>query len=78
MPLIAKKISKKSDTIMKKVVVQAPSTIMKYPELDEIADKITIVTGIIIDRFVHDVQSSMPYKEQYVLEKVIQFLQARV
>jgi hypothetical protein len=51
---------------------------MKYPELDEIAKRITDNTCHEINRQVKDVKSEMPYRAQYVLEEVIRELESRV
>lgn len=53
-------------------------SIKKYPELDKIVDNVTDITCMLINRLARDVESTMPYKAQYVLEYVIDALKARV
>ena len=48
--------------------------IKKYPELDEIATEIALVTVSEINNMTKNIKSEMPYKAQYVLEMVIQQL----
>jgi len=50
----------------------------KYPELDNISEFVEDITCLLINRCTLGVKSAMPYKEQYVLEKVIERLQRRV
>jgi len=51
----------------------------KYPELEKIAMEIAKETASRINELpVHEIQSAMPYKRQYILEKVIEILQAAV
>lgn len=50
----------------------------KYPELDAIASEIARYVAMKINFETKDVTSKMPYKAQYVLEKVIEDLQERV
>jgi hypothetical protein len=47
----------------------------KYPELDEIAEKLVDEVGKLINNNVKDVESKMPYKAQYVLEELIKKLE---
>ena len=51
---------------------------LKYPELDEIVKEIADHTCAEINKRVKDVKSEMPYRQQYVLEEVIEILQSRV
>ena len=48
--------------------------IKKYPELDEIAAGIVLITVSEINNQTKNIKSEMPYKVQYVLEMVIQQL----
>lgn len=50
----------------------------KYPELDEIALDLSDTMAGMINKAVQRVQSRMPYKAQYTLEKVIEELKKRV
>lgn len=50
----------------------------KYPELDEIALDLADHVSISIARVVKQIKSKMPYKNQYVLEKLIEELKERV
>jgi hypothetical protein len=50
----------------------------KYPELDNVAEAITDSTCALINRLTRDVESNMPYKQQFVLEEVIRQLKERV
>lgn len=50
----------------------------KYPELNEIAEDISDTTCVLINKMAQRVRSEMPYKAQYVLEKVIQRLSETV
>jgi hypothetical protein len=52
--------------------------IKKYPELDKIADGISIAVLKACNSETKDVKSEMPYKAQYVLEMIIQKLEAHV
>jgi hypothetical protein len=52
--------------------------IKKYPELDKIAEGISRSVLIACNRETKDVESKMPYKAQYVLEMIIQKLEAHV
>jgi hypothetical protein len=52
--------------------------IKKYPELDEIATSIALITVSEINNQTKDVKSEMPYKAQYVLEEVIKKLEELV
>lgn len=69
---------------MKKIVPSRPASQSeapprsKYPELDEIAMKVADAACAEINLRVAHVQSAMPYKAQYALEKVIRILQGRV
>ena len=50
----------------------------KYPELNQIARQVANETCKAINAAVPGVESKMPYKAQWVLEEVIEILQARV
>lgn len=50
----------------------------KYPELDKLAREIAIDVGDEINKQAPKVKSKMPYKEQYILEKIIEILQEAV
>jgi len=52
--------------------------ISKYPELDNIAKEVERITVREINKRVELVESTMPYKAQYVLEKLIEFLEKDV
>ena len=52
--------------------------IKKYPELDMIATRISDAVLMALNYEVKDVKSEMPYKAQYVLEMIIQKLEAHV
>jgi len=54
------------------------STIERYPELNEIANDIFRDAITVIRIKAHAIKSEMPYKEQYILEKLIQKLEKRV
>lgn len=49
-----------------------------YPELKEIAKEIAKETCLAINARTKDVVSEMPYKAQFVLEKVIKILEVLV
>lgn len=49
-----------------------------YPELDRIAKELARSVAIDINNKTHGVVSDMPYKAQYVLEKLIRLLQEKV
>lgn len=66
----------RTKTIREKEMTEA--IIKKYPELDKIADQITQAVLMALNYEVKDVKSEMPYKAQYVLEMIIQKLEARV
>jgi len=51
---------------------------MEYPELDKIAKMMANKTSEEIAKRIRNVKSEMPYKRQYVLEKVIQILEKSV
>ena len=50
----------------------------KYPELERIADFLAANVAFQINTLTRDVESEMPYKEQYVLETLIKKLQKAV
>jgi hypothetical protein len=50
----------------------------KYPELDKLAKKLAIALGDNINKETAKIKSEMPYKAQYVLEKIIGMLEAAV
>jgi hypothetical protein len=50
----------------------------QYPELDRIAKEIADDVLKRIDRVVEPIKSKMPYKTQYVLEEIIERLEAQV
>lgn len=50
----------------------------EYPELNEIAEKVTDIICFMINRFTQGVESAMPYRAQYVLEETIKLLKKRV
>jgi hypothetical protein len=50
----------------------------EYPELDKIADEITIEVVKLINAKAYTVESKMPYKAQYILEEIIKNLEAKV
>ena len=52
--------------------------IKKYPELDEIATNIVLITVSEINNMTRNIESEMPYKAQYVLEEVIKKLEELV
>ena len=52
--------------------------IKKYPELDKIAKDISIAVLKACNTETQGVKSEMPYKAQYVLEMIIQKLEAHV
>ena len=54
------------------------SVIKQYPELMEIAKKIAKDASIQMNELTKNVKSEMPYKAKYVLEKVIEILEAKV
>lgn len=54
------------------------SKVSKYPELDEISKKISKKVIKMILEETKDVDSQMPYKNQYVLEELIKILQEKV
>jgi hypothetical protein len=54
------------------------NVIKKYPELDELATAITLITVSEINNMTKDIISEMPYKAQYVLEEVIKKLEELV
>jgi hypothetical protein len=47
----------------------------KYPELDKIANEITIEVVKLINDKALKVESKMPYRAQYVLEQIIKNLE---
>lgn len=49
-----------------------------YPELDKIAKEMAKSVAIDINKKTSGVVSDMPYKAQYVLEKLIRLLQEKV
>ena len=51
---------------------------MEYPELDKVADEVSDMACVMINRLTRDIKSEMPYKGQYILERVIKILQERV
>lgn len=50
----------------------------KYPELDKVATKLARDLGDEINRQAPKVKSEMPYREQYILEKIIEILKEAV
>jgi len=50
----------------------------QYPELYEIAKKITRETAIKINAEAQNVKSEMPYKAQMILEFVVELLQEKI
>jgi hypothetical protein len=52
--------------------------IRTYPELDWIARTVGDIAITAINGITRDVQSEMPYKAQYVLEKLIELLNEKV
>ena len=50
----------------------------KYPELDKISKDISRLVGDEINKRTDKVKSEMPYKAQYVLEKLIEILEKSV
>ena len=60
------------------VVRTEHNPIPTYPELDEIAAKIALDACRQICFMAEHVESKMPYKQQYILEVVIQELSKRV
>jgi hypothetical protein len=67
---------KRTKTIREKEMTEA--IIKKYPELDDIAERISVAVLMALNYEVKDVKSEMPYKAQYVLEMIIQKLEAHV
>ena len=51
---------------------------MKYPELDIVVNELANEACYMINKKVYTVESSMPYKAQYVLEELIKKLQEAV
>lgn len=49
-----------------------------YPELDRVAENIANKTLKEINKKTANIRSSMPYKNQYVLEEVISLLEGNV
>jgi hypothetical protein len=49
-----------------------------YPELDAIAERVASAACRNINEGINGVESEMPYRAQYVLEKTIELLQKRV
>jgi hypothetical protein len=54
------------------------NVIKTYPELDEIATNIVLITVSEINNMTRNIESEMPYKAQYVLEEVIKKLEELV
>ena len=54
------------------------AAVKKYPELDSIAIDIANTACRKINAATQDVDSELEYKNQYVLEKVVEILAARV
>jgi len=50
----------------------------EYPELDKVANEITIEVIKLINDKALMVESKMPYRAQYVLEEIIKNLEAHV
>jgi hypothetical protein len=50
----------------------------KYPELEKLAMKLARDLGYEINRKTENLKSDMPYKAQYVLERIIDILQDAV
>ena len=50
----------------------------KYPELEKLAMKLAKDLGNEINRKTENLKSDMPYKAQYVLERIIEILEKAV
>lgn len=50
----------------------------QYPELDKVAEDITIKVALMINEAAPKVKSNVPYKAQAILEQVIKKLEDRV
>lgn len=50
----------------------------KYPELDKLATKIAKNIGDEINKEAIKIKSKMPYRERYVLEKIIRILEKAI
>lgn len=50
----------------------------QYPELDKVAEDITIKVALMINEAAPRIKSNVPYKAQAILEQVIKKLKERV
>jgi hypothetical protein len=64
--------------VLTKTITVMSDVIKKYPELDEIATEIANTVLAQCNSKTKGVKSEMPYKAQYVLEMIIQKLEAQV
>ena len=57
---------------------EIPDCITLYPELDVIARQVADRTAFDCNRSTQGIESEMPYRAKYVLERALLILQARV
>ena len=50
----------------------------QYPELERVAEDITVKVALMINEAAPRIKSNMPYKAQAILERVIEKLEGKV